>query len=80
MTSAERGYQGPAYPPGYPPQGYTPAHWQTGGAPPPVQQPANDSGGLSLLAVAGLAALALGAWVVYSHGPDIQRYMKIRSM
>ena len=41
----------------------------------------SDSGGLSPgLMVAGLAALALGAWAIYHFGPDLQRYIKMERM
>ncbi len=40
-----------------------------------------QSSGLSLtLTVAGLAVIGLGALAWYYLGPDLQRYLKIRSM
>jgi hypothetical protein len=85
MTSTDQGYQ--THPWGQPAPGWgnqgtpvawgpgTPATWGQGS--PPAEQ---SSGGVPLWALAGLAIVGLGAWVLYAHGPDIQRYMKIRSM
>jgi hypothetical protein len=40
-----------------------------------------EAGGLSTgWAVAGLAAVALGAWMAYHFGPDLRRYVKMERM
>jgi hypothetical protein len=47
--------------------------------PHPAHRP-EVAGLLPGLAVAGLAALGLGALALYYFGPDLVRYMKIRNM
>jgi hypothetical protein len=47
---------------------------------PPVPE-RSRSGGISTgWLIAGLAAAGLAAWAWYTLGPDLRRYLKIRSM
>lgn len=48
--------------------------------PAPARRAEREQGPSTGLLLAGVAAIALGAWAVYHFGPDFRRYIKMEMM